>query len=580
MRKGILWVVLSWLIVAVFVLASCGPAAPGEQEEEEEEPAAGEVQYGGTLTVINTSSHVPPTDWDPIAMYEMGLGFYSPIYESLLIGDYLNKGPRGTNESTFTDLNKVPETALTGLLAESWEMPDPLTIIYHIREGVYFPDKPGVMESREFTAEDVVFAFDRLVEESGITGQQFDSFVLGEKVATDRYTLTFTMPAFDPKAITWTGWMYFPSLVGYPQELVEAGFEWQNITGTGPFMLEDVVEDSYITYKRNPDYWGEIVLDGKEYQLPFVDSFDQLLITDPMTSLAALRAGQVDLMEPVSRQHLESLEETNPDLVKFRALDSRNCHIFMRQSIPPFDDVRVRQAALLAVDNEAIGDALYGEYELLNWPSEIDSPIYTPLDELPEETRELFEYHPDKARDLLAEAGYEDGVTVDVLVPPNQAFFSSDDLIDFLHYYWGEVGITLEINKQEEAVFWDMVGERQYTTMMEIWGAGPPQVQMEDFCTVGFIWNMSDVVDDQLVEWREESKITVDQDERLAILKKMQARYWGQADFLPFPTPYSYSYCWPWVKNWFGETNVTFLSPQPVYKTIWIDQVLKAEMGY
>jgi len=553
-----------------------------EEEEEEEEPVVGEPQHGGTLTVINSCSMYEPVTWDPADLYEMGQGFYSPIYEKLLTGDYLNKGPRGTNEWPFTNFNYVPESVLTGCLAESWEFPDPLTLVYHIRKGVYFPDKPGVMESREYTAYDTKYAFDRFFEESGITSPsaRWDFILLGEVEATDRYTLTIRMPEFFPSAITWTTCGFLLSFVGYPRELVDAGFAWENVTGTGPFMLENVVKDAYISYKRNPNYWGRLVIGGKEYQLPFIDGFDQLLVVDPMTQLAALRTGEADILTPVALRHAKSLEETNPELIKFKGLDSVNAHLSLDCTIPPLNDLRVRRAMFLAVDQKAIGDALYEEYELFNWPITAADPIFTPIEELPEETRELFEYHPDKARQLLAEAGYPDGFTVDALVPPNQAFFMNDDLMDFVHHYWGEVGITLDINKQEESVFWNLIGERGYTTVLEIWGASAPQLAMEDYSTGELVFNMSHLVDAQLIEWRDESQRTVDYNERMAILNKMNDRVTGLAAHLVFPTPYSYSYCWPWVKNWFGETAPIFMSPQVAYPTIWIDKDLKSEMGY
>ena len=97
--------------------------------------------------------------------------------------------------------------------------------------------------------------------------------------ATDRYTVTIKLNGFDPE---WNFlWGYGGWARIYPKELVDAGKEdWRNGVGTGPFMIEDYLEGSHVSYTRNPNYWDTYTHNGKEFEIPFIDRMTKSLIAD------------------------------------------------------------------------------------------------------------------------------------------------------------------------------------------------------------------------------------------------------------------------------------------------------------
>ncbi len=124
--------------------------------------AAETPQYGGTLRYLDLRPELNPLSWDNadwVWKHGYDTGFYM---EHLLMGD-LQKGPRGTNEYPFHAAAWIPPEIMRGELVERWEVKkNPLRIIFHLRKGIYWQEKPGVMKSREFVADDVVYSMTRL----------------------------------------------------------------------------------------------------------------------------------------------------------------------------------------------------------------------------------------------------------------------------------------------------------------------------------------------------------------------------------------------------------------------------------
>jgi len=600
MQRKFVWLILSFLIVLALVLVSCRPAAVEEEEgkvitgkvtEEKEvvtkEKEKAEVpvpkeekgpQYGGTLRPISNVTAIEPMSWDPIDnrwKVNYDAGFYM---EQLAVGD-LSKGPRGTGEFGFTTYFGIPDDCLTGELAESWEQPDPLTLIYHLRKGIRWQDKPGVMTAREFVADDVVFCWNRLLSEES-QGRSFFTFV--ESVtAPDKYTVVFKISESNPDIMMVFGYQYYTLM--YPPELVKAGIDdWKNAVGTGPFMLEDYVRGSSQTYVRNPNYWGTTVIDGKEYRLPFVDKVELAMIPDESTRLAALRTGKIDVLELTSWKYKDTLEQTTPELIRTRFLLTATVFVAMRMDEPPFDDIRVRRALSLAVDQQGMIDGIYGgEGEVLNYPMHMVWPesVYTPLEKLPESAREQFEYKPEKAKQLLAEAGYPSGFNTELIV-----YSAFGEQASMVASYWEDIGVNCELKTVDYATWtgiWYGATHRQ--TILVGTGAITPYWIMDKYA-----WQRKNEAlqnvneprfnDSHFNELVWKAGDTLDPDERAAILKEANVYLLEQVPFVMLGGSYNYHYKWPWVKNLYNEINVGCYRPQPIYARVWIDQDLKYKM--
>jgi peptide/nickel transport system substrate-binding protein len=358
--------------------------------------AAEKPQYGGTLRVLSQDPYIPPMSWDNYDWnwkhaHDTGL-----LLEHLMFGN-LQKGPRGTNEFNFHSNAWWPPEYRAGELVESWEIKkDPLRLVFKLREKIYWQEKPGIMESRELVADDVVFSMQRLMESpKAIKGY---TYYVDRWEALDKYTVAVYL-----KEWNWNWWYhwtmsYYGAVV--PRELAEAGpKKWENMCGTGPFMLEKYDTGSAMIFSKNDNYWGKEPVSGKEYQLPFVDSIRELLIKDAASRLSAMRTGKVDLMMWIGWRDVESLKKTCPELKWDKYLAPSPATLALRNDTKPFDDIRVRKAMNLAVNQQEIVDKYWqGNAELIGYPFIATwDGYYTPPEDLPPEVRELFSYDPEKA---------------------------------------------------------------------------------------------------------------------------------------------------------------------------------------
>lgn len=151
-----------------------------------------------------------------------------------------------------------------GGLAESWERVDLLTKVYYLRQGVRWHDKPPV-NGREFVADDVVWSFNEYLENPR-------SILYGKDItvtALDTYTVEIKMA--NPEEI-W-GRIGGHVVINAPEVAAAPGgySDWQNVTGTGPYILTDYVTDSSLTFERNPLYWRSDPF-YPENQLPYPDA--------------------------------------------------------------------------------------------------------------------------------------------------------------------------------------------------------------------------------------------------------------------------------------------------------------------
>jgi len=613
MRRKALWLLLSSLMVTALVLGSCQSAGPAEEEEgttvksetvteetktteteEEEEvvqpvvPTNEEPQYGGTLTVLSLLPLYGPLSWDPTDGVWMTGHTCGKYWEHLLTGDFEKYGPRGTNEFAFQDNEWIPYQFLTGAIAESWEVvtdTDPMKLVFNIRHGIYFPDKPGVMGSRELTADDVVYSLVRYRDSDRIADSR--QAWIGDITAPDKYTVIVNMNeynAFWDYLIAW-GWC----TEIYPHECVEAEgglADWRNHNGSGPFIIDDYVDESSLTYVKNPIFWRKATVNGKQYDVPFVDRLVELIIPDSSTALAALRTGKCDVRMGENWENVETLEQTNPELLKWKVINTSNLQVGVRMDKEPFSDIRVRQALNMALDKVAIGVALWGSEENIVYPAfplsaSWPETLYTPYEDCPESVQKLYTYDPEEAKALLSEAGYPNGFQSS-LVMYNDA--ATADVMSLVAAYWSAIGVDIEMQPLEraaaEGVRLSMSHEGMYYQSK---GNATPESVLRAPFLPGQYWNIAAFDDpwfnENFTKVRHDPTLT--DDERFALLKEINIYLMEQSPYISLPSYYYYRYAWPWVKNWYGEHNTGYWGNMDrIWASVWIDQDLKTSMGY
>ena len=535
-------------------------------------------KYGGNLEIGTVSVTISALSFDP-ADFAWKLNHDTGLYlETLFAGD-LSKSIRNGGKYNFKPDAWVPSDALRGELAETWEWTqEPLVLTVHLRHGIMWPEKAGVMAAREFVADDVVFSFNRQNASPKKVAGYFDH--VSSVSARDPYTVVFAMKEYNAEWDYRFGWGYYSQII--PPELVKAGAQnWKNATGTGPFQLTDYVQGNAQTYSRNPLYWDKEKIDGQDYKIPFVDKVTYRIIKDEATQHAAIRTGKLDILEAIRWQAVDSLKKSAPQLKWSRWLSMGGIYLAMRVDQKPFSDIRVRRALNMAVNKREIVSEYYGgNAELFAYPQHPDYIGYfQTLDEMPASVKELYEYNPEKAKKLLAEAGYPKGFTFKTQVcacsPDNM------DLLPLVAGYLEQIGVKIEIQPMEYGAFLSAM-TTQTNTPGYFMGNGHtnPTTTIRKNFVPGQVWNPSQWDDPKFTARVAEMYRTPDEATRKTMLQAMTIEMLDNAPYLWLPTPNVYSAWWPWVKNYDGELRVGAVKPGPVYARIWIDQELKKRLGH
>jgi peptide/nickel transport system substrate-binding protein len=595
------WWLATCVIVAAVLLASCAkqgttttPAtqAPTTTRSATTTPPqpttpADSPKYGGTLAIMLSQDI---TGFDLTSSPANGATL--PLTNGTLIGGDWAKGPAGTNEVTWTNMGYYGMEFERGNLAESWEVTGIGTWVFHIRKGVRFALDPNneasrLMNGREFTADDAAFSFERsstaptgyvrLVQPALAKGSTF--------TATDKYTLTMKNSE-DP----YTGLLLFGlGLVRQmaPEAIQKYGnqLNWRNSVGTGPFVLIDFVSGSQATLKRNANYWDkDPVGPGKGNQLPYLDGVKFLIIPDVSTQMAAIRTGKADVSPSVGPDDAKSLIKSDPAMSYRRSLTELPNIIGLRTDKEdlPYKDKRVRQALMMAIDYEGLRTQLYGgDAETLIWPmAPQNAPdLIDPLDKMPESVRALYSYSPEGARKLLAEAGYPRGFKASVLTT---SATTSIDAMSVVKEMWSKIGVDLQIESREAAVYQNMTSARSYGDMAYASALGSAVwAVMADFRGAAQ-FNRSRYDDppgkDPQVEatYSEINKIVFTDEAKARRLHRQFMPYLlEQAPVVPVPNPYSYQFWQPWLKNYHGEGSVDYSMGNVWTTWAWLDQNLK-----
>jgi peptide/nickel transport system substrate-binding protein len=591
MPKKILWVALTCLIVVGLVLASCGPAEEAEEEgktvvgtveeeeeEEEEEVAEGaemvrdtlgrlmeKPQYGGIITVMRNAD---PRDFDEAFANTWGTWTLGMTNDPLICVDW-SKGPSGTGEADIMKDCYYPSFTeyLKPHLCESFEFPEPGTHVYNIRKGIYFQDKPPV-NGREMTAEDVLYSIKRMYEMPGSWVYQAHAPVSYE--TPDKYTLVLKFPDYNTydlmrcASITYT----------VPQEVAEMDDgeglrNWENACGTGPYMLIDYVIGNSLTFDRNPNYW-EFDPFLPDNRLPYADNFKVLIIPDQSTQLAALRTGKIDTLYPIRWEQRESLMETNPEL-KQRAVTGAGSSWYLPCNVEPYSDINVRRALSMAIDRDVLIDDFYhGEAERLAWVVLPENPEYTPFEDLPADTKESLEYHPDRAQQLLAEAGYPNGFKMELICTSTTA-----DLASLCEAMWEQIGLDVELDVLETAVFTSTLYAHEYTDPIFGGWLGQYIEGNLDYCRTDMPNNHTLVNNPEYDEMAADLLAEFDPDVRLEKATAINLYCLDKSYLVPLPSGSQWIMWQPWLKRYSGEVGMGYCHWWKPLVYAWVDQDMK-----
>ena len=570
MSKNIMLLVLSCLL-SISLLVSCSPAPAEEEKVTEQEgevtvtPDTGEPQYGGTITVRMTSD---PRDFDEAFANSWGCWTLGLTNDPLVTVDW-EVGPSGTGEADIMKDCYYPSFSeyIKPHLCESFEFPDPGTHIYHIRKGIHFQNKPPA-NGREMTAEDVMYSVKRLYEMPGSWVYQAHAPISYE--TPDKYTLILKFDGYNTYDIMRAASITYT----VPREVVELengeGLRnWENACGTGPYMLTDYVIGNSLSFDRNPDYW-EFDPFYPENRLPYSDYFKILIIPDMSTQLASLRTGKIDMLWPVNWEQRESLSSDNPELEQ-RSVNGAGSMWYLPCNVAPYDDINVRYALSMAIDRDMlINDFYHGEALKLAWVVLPENPEFTPYNDLPQNIQDILEYNPDEAKRLLAEAGYPNGFKMKLTIYP-----ADSDLASLCEAMWEQIGLDVELNVVEPAVFSSTLYAHEYTSPIYGTWLGQYIEGNLDYCKSEMPNNHTLVSNPEYDAMADKLLTTPDPDERLQLATETNLYCLEKSYSIPLPSGARYVMWQPWLKRYSGECGMGYCHYWKPLAYSWVDQDLK-----
>lgn len=417
---------------------------------------------------------------------------------------------------TYTDENNITKP----YLLEKWDVSEDLkTWTLHVRRDVKWRD------GRPFTADDVVWNLKRVSDPAigssmlGLfTGYLVEQYETGEKddqgnpkkssrlwadnaiEKVDDYTVRLN--AYSPQIAVAEHLFHYPMFILDPKENGAFG---PGANGTGPFELVDFAVGKYAKYKSRADYWG----DG-----PYLDTFEFNDLGDNAgASIAAMASKQVDGLSEADAVQVNSMQSF-PHVQVHRVATTQTIVARMQPSHEQFKDKRVRQAMRLAIDRDkVIQTALLGAGS----PAEDHhvSPSHPEYAALPKYGRDI-----EKAKALLAEAGYPDGFETDLVTRPDPIWELNTAQV--LAEQFKDIGVKINIKALPSAQYWEVWTEVPFS--LTGWGHRPLAVMTLSLAyRSNAAWNESKYSNPELDKLLTEAEQILDPKERSKVMAKIEA---------------------------------------------------------
>jgi peptide/nickel transport system substrate-binding protein len=340
-------------------------------------------------------------------------------------------------ESVFTDT----DYKAVANLAESWQISkDGREYTFNLRKGVVFHN------GRQMTSEDIRWDLEYTTNPKN---RAYGRANLPEITATetpDPHTVRVRIKEpFAPFLAALTSLQSFPVI---PRGSMEVGEQPKSFPpGTGPYRFDEWQRGHRIVLKKNVNYWKK--------GLPLIDTIVFQPVPDDEVRFAALRSGDVDLAERIANHHVDQIRKgKHKDLQIALAEGASLKGVVFNVQVPPFNDVRLRQALASAIDKEEIIQAAYwGLGTLVSQKERPSSPWYF---DVPERKRDL-----EKARALMKQAGYSDGLKTNMLV-----YQGTEKDVQVIQRQLKEIGVELDIRITQLSTMLEALRKGEFTFAM------------------------------------------------------------------------------------------------------------------
>lgn len=405
-----------------------------------------------------------------------------------------------------TLVTKNEKNEILPSLAESWDVIDDTTVRFHLRPNVKFSN------GQKLTAEDVRYSLWRATQERG-SATMFSAFD-GEKTAVvDDLTIDIKVkypfaPIFNYLASP-RGDIICKSAM---EEVGKKAYA-RSPVGTGPFILKDWNTGDSLVLERNENYWGN---------KPAYKRLTFRIITEAVNRSIELETGGVDIIYDVAVSDINRLKN-NAKVKVIQGPGYKFSYITMNMSRKPFDDIRVREALVKSLDMKSIVENVYkGSAKVadsLMAPTVFGYAKVGPYD-----------YDPERAKKLLAEAGYADGLSVTLMTNEDRNFINVAEIAQNM---WKQIGVTTDVQIMEQATLLSKAAKG--TVTMGITNSTPTTGDPDHALMIwpttykSFLRNSNTKID----EYLQAGKAAYKPEKRKEIYAEALAYMWTQYNLIP-----------------------------------------------
>ncbi|WP_267208463.1 ABC transporter substrate-binding protein [Corynebacterium sp. Marseille-P8863] len=369
-----------------------------------------------------------------------------------------------------------------------------------LREGAQFSD------GRPVRPEDVMFSYDRIRDPQDPKSGAASISHIDSMEVLDNRRLLIRLAVADAALVD--------SLAEYQMGIVPEDYDPEHPIGAGPFTLEDFTAGQSTTLVRNDNYWaGPAHLDA----VRIIDFQEE----DAM--LNALLSSQVDAIGSLNHALARVIDE-DPRLSTLISETGMWLPLTMRVDVAPFDDVRVRQAMRLAVNRQQMVDQVYsGQGQLGNDMFALYDEAY-PRD-FPQREQDV-----QKAKELLAEAGYPDGIEVDLVTSEIQS--GAVRTAQVFAEQAREAGITVNIQQVDSSTFYASGNYLEYPLAQSFWYTRNFLQQVNQCATADSPFNETHWVREDFTQRVHEARAIVDKPEREARIRELQQELYDEGGYI------------------------------------------------
>ncbi|WP_375221436.1 ABC transporter substrate-binding protein [Symbiobacterium thermophilum] len=519
-------------LAAALVLSACGSSSPsgtdGGSQSGGQTDTTPSTQDGGSTT---------PAPQQPAAQEKVlvwGRGGDSVSLDPIQVTD--GESLKVTHQIYEGLLDYAPgSTEVVPVLATEWEAsPDGLEWTFKLRQGVKFHD------GTDFNAEAVKINFDRWRNTSDPlhVGGEFPyySYMFGgfdeasniqDVIVVDDYTVKFVLKNIQASFLQDIAMV--PFAIASPKALQENPERLNDHpVGTGPFRFVSWTKGDRIVLEANPDYWG-----GK----PAIDRLIYRSIPDNNARLVALQAGELDVMDGVEPAFLPTIQATGQfDIIERPPMNIG--YLAFNTQKPPFDNVLIRRAINHAINKEELNTAFYGGMGIPA-VSPLPPSVWGHNPNVPK-----YEYDPEKAKELLAQAGYgpDNPLKTELwAMPVPRPYMPQPERIGVaIQNYLREVGIEAEIVTYEWGTYLEKTGMGEHTMALLGWTGdnGDPDNFLyvlldKDNAVTPDAGNIAFYVNDEVHDLLIRARQTTDQAERTRLYEEAQVKIMEDAPWVP-----------------------------------------------